>query len=41
MVSNKQALITKLEQDIANLVLDKMEYSDMSFERASQIGVST
>ena len=29
--------VNNLEKDIASLLLDKMEYSDMTFERASQI----
>ena len=37
MDSGKQTLVNKLEHDIANVLLDKLEYSDMSFERASLI----
>ena len=37
MDSGNQTLVNKLEHDIANVLLDKLEYSDMSFERASLI----
>ncbi len=37
MDSGNQTLVNTLEQDIVNLLLDKLEYSDMTLERASLI----
>lgn len=34
---NKNTLLFKLEQDIATLLVDKLEHFDLTFERASQI----
>ena len=37
MVDNEKTLLFQLEQDIANLLLDKLEDFELSFERASKI----
>lgn len=36
-VNDRKTLLFKVEQDLARLLLDKMESFQMSFERASQI----
>lgn len=37
MDEQRKTLLFKLEQDIAKLLLDKLEHFEISFERASQI----
>ena len=37
MADNEKTLLFQLEQDIANLLLDKLEDFELSFERASKV----